>query len=148
MIPKNNHKESTANTIFFPQYFIKILEEFNHIPYMVYRKRQVKNDPTEDYLFLAKQIYHLLKNKRHFILRNKRIKYGVINKKHVIKTIKDVITSTIEIKYMRSKEMRMCNCETNKGEKTSSMYDNEEEKQEETLNARDGETANAYVGEI
>ena len=54
---------------------------------MVYRKRQVKNDPTEDCLFLVKQIYHLLKNKRHFILSNKRIKYGVINKKHVRKQL-------------------------------------------------------------
>ena len=41
----------------------------------------------------------------------------------------------------------MCNCETNKGEKTLIIYDNKEEKKEETLNAHDGETANAYVGE-
>ena len=39
---------STANADVLPQYFMKILEEFKDLPYLGYRKRQNKNDPTED----------------------------------------------------------------------------------------------------
>ena len=38
----------------------------------------------------------------------------------------------------------MYDCETNKVENTSSMYDEQDKKKEETVNASDGETVNAY----
>ena len=35
-------KASTANTDIFPQYFMKLLEDFNYLPCLSYKKRQVK----------------------------------------------------------------------------------------------------------
>ena len=60
-----------------------LIEELKDLPYIGYIKRQVKNQPTEAYLFQVKQIYQLLKNKKHIILQNKIITSGVVNKKHV-----------------------------------------------------------------
>ena len=54
-------KSSTSNIDFFPQYFMNILEEFKGMPYLGYRKVQVKNDPTEAYILLVKKI-QLIKN--------------------------------------------------------------------------------------
>ena len=48
-----------------------------------------------------------------------------------------------ERKLKRNKETHTCICERNKGEKTLSTFDNEDNKKEETVNSRDGETANA-----
>ena len=36
------HKARNANTEVFPQYFMKIIEDFKDITYLVYRRRQVK----------------------------------------------------------------------------------------------------------
>ena len=43
-----------------PQNFMKLLEEFKDLPYLEYRKRQVKNEPNEAYLFLDKKIISCL----------------------------------------------------------------------------------------
>ena len=61
---------------------MNLLENFNDFSYLEYRKRQIKYEPTEAYLFLVKQMYQLLNNKKHIILRNEIIKSGVISKKH------------------------------------------------------------------
>ena len=55
---------------------------------MIYKKSQVKNNPTEANLLLAKQIYQLIYNKSHVILRDKSIKSGTIHKKYVNKNVK------------------------------------------------------------
>ena len=39
---------------------MKLLEEFKDLPYLEYRKRQVKNEPNEAYLFLDKKIISCL----------------------------------------------------------------------------------------
>ena len=88
---KNNNTR-TYYTEVVPKYFINILEEFEDICYLGYRKRKIKNDPTEAYFFLVKQIYQLLKNKMNVLLRNKNTNSVVINKKHVNKMIKSVLT--------------------------------------------------------
>ena len=81
------YKESTDNTKVSPQYFMRILEEFKDVPSLRYSKRQVKNDPNEAYFFLAKQMYHIIKNKRHVLLRKKMIKSGIINNKSYMKLL-------------------------------------------------------------
>ena len=63
---------------------MKILEAFKDIPYLGYRKRWVKTDPTEDYLLLVKRISQKIKN-RNSLLCDKRIKFGVVAKKYVKK---------------------------------------------------------------
>ena len=75
-------KSRTANNDVVLQYFMNLLENFNDFSYLEYRKRQIKYEPTEAYLFLVKQMYQLLNNKKHIILRNEIIKSGVISKKH------------------------------------------------------------------
>ena len=45
---------SSGSVNVVPPYFMNILEQFKDLPYLGYRKRQVKNDPTEAYLFLVK----------------------------------------------------------------------------------------------
>ena len=52
-----NKKQNTRNynTDIVNKYFMKILEEFMYITYLGFRKRQVKNDITEVYLFLVKK---------------------------------------------------------------------------------------------
>ena len=67
---------------------MKLLEEFKDLPYLGYRKRQVKNKPTEAHFFLVNQIYQRLKNNKYVLLRNKIIKSGIVNKKHTNKTIR------------------------------------------------------------
>ena len=81
------HKAVTENTDVVPQYFMRILEEFKDVPSLRYSKRQVKNDPNEAYFFLAKQMYHIIKNKRHVLLRKKMIKSGIINNKSYMKLL-------------------------------------------------------------
>ena len=74
------------------------IKGFQDIPYLGYRKIQVKNDPIEDFPLLVEQIYQLIKIKRHVLLRNKSIISGVVNKKHANETIKSIITSMIKRK--------------------------------------------------
>ena len=55
---KSNNKEKsrTSNNDVVPQYFMKLLDEFKDLTHLGYRKKQVKNEPTEAYLFLVKII--------------------------------------------------------------------------------------------
>ena len=55
--PNNKYKARTANTEVFPKDCMKIFDEFKDITSIRYRKRKVKNNSTEDYLFLAKTNY-------------------------------------------------------------------------------------------
>ena len=87
MRSNNKKKVRTANNDTFPQYFMRLLGQFKYIPYIGYRKRQVKNEPTEYYFFLVLKKTALLKNKKLVLLRNEIIKYGVVNKKHANEVI-------------------------------------------------------------
>ena len=49
---------------------MKLLGLFKYLPYLGYRKKNIKSEPNEAYLFLGKQIYQLLKNKKHDLPRN------------------------------------------------------------------------------
>ena len=97
---------------------MKLLESFKDSPYICYKKKQVKSEPTEAYVLL---VTHILNNKKHVLLRKEIIKSDAFNNKHVNKSIKSGITSKSE----RSKEKRTCGCETNREEKNSITYDND-----------------------
>ena len=86
---------------------MNLLEEFKDLLCIGYRKRQVKNEPTEVYFFLVRQTYHLHKNKKHSLLRNEIIKSGVVNNKHVNIAIQYKITSINERKSELTNKTRM-----------------------------------------
>ena len=65
----------------------------------------MKNDPTESYLSLFKQVSQILKNKRHVLLHNKRLKSGVFNKKHDNEMNNSRIPSMNKIKSESTKEL-------------------------------------------
>ena len=46
---KNKQKARTIITDIFPQYFMKLLEEFKDLIYIGYRNKQVKKEPTESF---------------------------------------------------------------------------------------------------
>ena len=56
------------------------------------------------------------------------------------------ITSMLDRKLECTKESRTYDFQTNKVEKTQSTFDNVENKNEETVNARDGETVSTCKG--
>ena len=53
--PNNKQNTRTDNATIVTQYFMKLLEDFKDFPYLSYRKIQVKNEPTEAYLFMVKK---------------------------------------------------------------------------------------------
>ena len=57
-----NKKQNSRTSItdISSQYFMKLLEEFKYLPYLCYRKKLVKSEPTEAYFFLFS---HLILNK-------------------------------------------------------------------------------------
>ena len=59
-IPNKKQYKRTANTDIVTQYFTKVLEYFKDLPYLGYRKRQVKNEPAGSYFFLVKKIISCL----------------------------------------------------------------------------------------
>ena len=83
----NKRKASNTNNEVVTKYFTKIIEKFKDIPYLGYRKRWVKNDLTEAYFFLAKQIYQLLKNNRNIISHEKRLNMAVSTKNTSMKQL-------------------------------------------------------------
>ena len=60
------------------------------LPYLGYKKKQVYNEPTEDYFFLIKHIYKLINFKKHVLIHTKRVNSGVKRKKRINETIKHV----------------------------------------------------------
>ena len=63
----SNKKQNSrfAITEITNQDFSKFLNKFKNSPYLVYKSKQVYNEPTEAWLFLIKQITKLMKIKRH-----------------------------------------------------------------------------------
>ena len=52
----NKEKSSIASTDVALQYFVDILEEFKDVHYPWYKRKQAKNQPTEAYYFLVKNV--------------------------------------------------------------------------------------------
>ena len=81
----NKQKERFSITDITNQDFRKFLNNFNNLPYLGYKSKQVHNEPTEDYSFLTKQITKLMKTKRHvksnFVKSIVSEKIGHVNKK-------------------------------------------------------------------
>ena len=106
--PNNKQKARTDTTDVSLHKFVDILKEFKFVPYPEYRRKQAKNQPTEDYYFLARQISDLLKSNHRVLLHNQRVKSEVVlnenvkkpGTKHINEKIQFGITSTIE-KYWR-----------------------------------------------
>ena len=103
---KNKQNTRTSITDIVPQDFMKLLEEFKDLPYLGYRKKQVKSEPMEAYLSLVKNNFHIINSKKHALPRNQIIKSINFNKKHVNKEINYGIASTNKIKLERAKETR------------------------------------------
>ena len=61
----NKKKARFSITEITNQDFSKFLNKFKNSPYLVYKSKQVYNEPTEAWLFLIKQITKLMKIKRH-----------------------------------------------------------------------------------
>ena len=61
-------------------YLRKCLKKFNNSPDLVYKSKQVHNEPTDAYFFLIKHISKRIKIKRHIQQHIKEVKLGV-NKK-------------------------------------------------------------------
>ena len=75
-------KTRTVNTDIIPEYFTKILEEFNNLTYIGYNNRQGKDNHTEAYFLLIKQIYQILKNNSHIPSNKKGMQFDGVNKNH------------------------------------------------------------------
>ena len=84
--PDKKQKRKTTINIINNQYFRKLLKEFKNSPYLGHKKKKVHNEPTEAYFFLIKQVSKLIKTKKHFWLRTKRVKSDVNKTIGYIKT--------------------------------------------------------------
>ena len=96
--------------------------------YPGYKKKQVRNEPTEAYFFLIKQVSKRIKIKKHVWIITKRVKLKVN------KTIGHVNQTTqYGISLMHEKELEIinititCDKEANKHKETSSTYGNKGE---------------------
>ena len=73
-ITNKKQKSSTSITAITHQDFRKLLKKFKNLPHLVYMKKQVQKESTEDNLFTIKQIFELLKSKNHIMVHNQRVK--------------------------------------------------------------------------
>ena len=73
----NKQKASFVITDITNQDFSKFLKKFKNSPYLIYKNKQVHNEPTEFYLFLIKQISKLIKSDQHNGLYTKGVNLGV-----------------------------------------------------------------------
>ena len=74
------------------QDFRKLLNCFEHSPYIGYKSKHVYNEPTEAYLFLIKQITKLMKNEKNVQLRTNFFESDV--KKNIVSVNEKMDTST------------------------------------------------------
>ena len=88
--PNKKQKSRTDITYITNQYFSKLLNNFNNLTYIGYKKKQAYNEPTEAYLFLIKHIYKLIKSKKHIYLCTKKVKSDTNGTKHANETIEHV----------------------------------------------------------
>ena len=61
----NKQKASTEITVIVPQDFMNLSEEFKDLPYLGYRKEQVKGEDTKAYFLL---VYQILNKNKHVVL--------------------------------------------------------------------------------
>ena len=90
--PNKKQKARNSVTDINTQYFRKLLNKFKNLPRIGYKKKKVHNEPTEDYLFLVKQISKILKIKNHVQLCTQRGKSEVVRTKHFKNKIQSGIT--------------------------------------------------------
>ena len=64
--PNKKQKSKFSITEINNQYFRNLLKNFNNVPYICYKTKQVHNEPTESEFFLTKHITKLIKIESHF----------------------------------------------------------------------------------
>ena len=77
---KIKQKAKFATTDVCIQKFVKILDKFKYIPYHRWIRKEVKNKPTGDDVFLFKQFYKFIKSKQNIVLCTRIVKSDMIKK--------------------------------------------------------------------
>ena len=80
--PNNKQKARISIIDITYQDFRKLIREFKNSPYLGYKKKQVHNEPTEDYFLLIRQVSKTIKSKKHVRLCTKGVKSDVETKKN------------------------------------------------------------------
>ena len=119
--PNNKQKARTSITGITNQYFRDFLKEFNTSLYLSYKKKQVRNEPNEAYVFLIKHIPKQIKIKNQIRLYTRRFKSDFDGTKRVNGKIEHVSKENQSwITLMNGKDLesinvtRMYNSEANK----------------------------------
>ena len=108
--------------------FRNLLKHFNNSPYLGYKSKQVKNEPTESYFFLTKQIIKTMKIKKQVQILTNFLKL-VISKKieHVNETSRHV-NKALQYEELENNNNNKTTMFADKYKQTSSAYNiNDEE---------------------